>query len=182
MQIKQFDIEEIGYDGYQVSGYVSIYDTVDSHKDVVKKGAFDEAVSKWQSDKESNHIYLFSNHESKSLPVGKILQLTSDSVGLYMTAELTKDLEKAEEIRSDLLGGEEVGLSIGYIAKDSYTEGDIRYLESVDLVEVSLLTYKTPSNPYTFVSEQKATEDEIKLDTVEEIKAYLTVLEMINLS
>lgn len=166
-------IEPTYLTGYRIGGYASVFGVRDSHGDIVEKGAFTASLSKWNADRRLSPIYLFSDHNKDKgyLPIGKITDLREDDYGLWMEAELTPDNQTVEAIKSE--GFEGYGLSIGYFTEISRKEGSTRYLEQLDLIEISLV--ETASNPDAFISEVKNT-SKLELDR-EQLVELIAVME-----
>jgi HK97 family phage prohead protease len=102
-----------------------VFDRPDSGGDVVRKGAFAEAL------KRSGEVPLLLQH--KGQPVGRIVHLSEDRRGLRVIA-LVQDGRVGELVRRGLRG-----LSFGYRVREARAAGALRELFALDLVEVSLV-------------------------------------------
>jgi HK97 family phage prohead protease len=102
-----------------------VFDRPDSGGDVVKRGAFAEAL------KRRGEIPLLLQH--KGQPVGSIEHLSEDKRGLRVIAEVV-DARVRELVRRGLRG-----LSFGYRVREARPAGALRELRALDLVEVSLV-------------------------------------------
>jgi HK97 family phage prohead protease len=107
------------------AGYAAVFDRPDSGGDVVRKGAFAEAL------KRSGEVPLLLQH--KGQPVGRIVHLSEDRRGLRVIA-LVQDGRVGELVRRGLRG-----LSFGYRVREARAAGALRELFALDLVEVSLV-------------------------------------------
>lgn len=128
------NIEENGL----FSGYASVFNVVDKQNDLILPGAFKENLNK-------NKIKLLWQHDPSD-PIGNIVDIYENDVGLYITAHLLLGVQKAKEAYLMLKAGTIDGLSIGYIPikHDIDHETGARILKQVELWEISLVTF--PAN------------------------------------
>jgi hypothetical protein len=108
------------------AGYAAIFDRPDSGGDVVRKGAFAAVL------KRAAEVPLLLQHKGR--PVGFVEHLSEDSRGLRVIARV-EDGRAADMVRRGLKG-----LSFGYRVREAKTAGALRELQSLDLVEVSLVS------------------------------------------
>ena len=109
----------------RLAGYAAIFDRPDSGGDVVRKGAFAEAL------KRIGEVPLLLQH--KGQPVGTIEHLSEDRRGLRVIARV-ENKRASELVRRGLRG-----LSFGYRVQEARASGSLRELTDLDLVEVSLV-------------------------------------------
>jgi HK97 family phage prohead protease len=107
------------------AGYAAVFDRPDSGGDVVRRGAFVEAL------KRSLEVPLLLQH--KGAPVGRIEHLSEDRRGLRVIARV-EDGRVGDLVRNGLRG-----LSFGYRVREVRAAGALRELRALDLVEVSLV-------------------------------------------
>lgn len=107
------------------AGYAAVFDRPDSGGDVVRRGAFADAL------KRCGEVPLLLQHKGE--PVGRIEHLSEDKRGLRVIAEVV-DARVLELVRGGLRG-----LSFGYRVRESCVDGSLRELRALDLVEVSLV-------------------------------------------
>lgn len=107
------------------AGYAAVFDRPDSGGDVVRRGAFAEAL------KRAGEVPLLLQH--KGQPVGRIEHLSEDRRGLRVIARVA-DARAGELVRRGLRG-----LSFGYRVREAASAGGVRELRALDLVEVSLV-------------------------------------------
>lgn len=110
------------------AGYAAIFDRPDSGGDVVRKGAFAESL------KRNGTVPLLWQHQGQ--PIGKIEHLSEDGRGLRVIARLGEGAAKVGDLLS---GGKLKGLSFGYRVREAKQADGLRELQSLDLVEVSLV-------------------------------------------
>jgi HK97 family phage prohead protease len=108
-----------------VAGYAAVFDRPDSGGDVVRRGAFAEAL------KRVGDVPLLLQH--KGQPVGRIEHLSEDKRGLRVIAEVV-DARVGELVRRGLRG-----LSFGYRVREARSGTGLRELRALELVEVSLV-------------------------------------------
>lgn len=137
------------------SGYASVFNVVDKQNDLILPGAFKENLNK-------DKIKLLWQH-NQSEPIGYIIDIHENDVGLYITAHLLLGIQKAEEVYLMLKTGVINGLSIGYIPLeyDIDHESGARVLKQVELWEVSLVTF--PANLAAQVVNVKSQDNEQKM-------------------
>lgn len=137
----QFDLEvkTIRQDG-TFSGYASVFDLVDNHNDIIRKGAFKGTLGKGPE-----RIKLLWQHKQDE-PIGVFTQMFEDEMGLYVEGKLLMDVQRAKEAYTLLKQGIVQGLSIGYSPLHYHIDAKsgARELTEVELWEVSLVTF--PAN------------------------------------
>lgn len=148
LQLKSLSAEGV------FQGYASVFENIDQQYDKVVRGAFVE--------QKARDVKLLWQHRSAE-PLGKVLELREDDIGLNITAQLLMKLQRAQEAY-ELLQHEVInGLSIGYVPTDYHIEeSGIRVLTKVKLWEISLVTF--PANEearVTAVKESQALEEAI---------------------
>lgn len=121
-------------------GYASVFGVIDSQHDIVECGAFAEATGKG-----GRGVKLLWQHDTKQ-PIGRIITLREDRLGLYVEGELLLNLIQGAEAYALLKAGEVTGLSIGFTPQKWRTDkrSGVRHLQRVKLWEISLVTF--PAN------------------------------------
>lgn len=122
------------------AGYASVFNVVDSQHDMMLPGAF--ASTLYGRKRE---IKLLWQHDMRE-PIGVIEEVREDVNGLYVKGRLLMEIGRAREAYSLLKKGVVSGLSIGYSPLRYRLDADsgVRLLQSVDLWEISLVTF--PAN------------------------------------
>jgi HK97 family phage prohead protease len=116
------------------SGYASVFDVIDSGKDVVLKGAFTKSLNR-----DMNRIKILWQHDNRE-PIGIPLEIREDSRGLFIRAKLSKTqrgLDALILMRDNVVNE----LSIGYDTVQHSYKGAVRQLKEVKLWEVSPVTW-----------------------------------------
>lgn len=119
-----------------IEGYAAIFDEVDTGQDLIKKHAFRGCLSLGGRD-----FKLLFNHNPQE-PIGEIIEIYEDSVGLYIKAKL----DCAHRYTKDILDKLIDGLSIGYHTLSSSRKNNIRILEELDLWEISICAWPMNKN------------------------------------
>jgi len=161
------------------SGYGAVFGNVDSHGDVIEKGAFAKSLREWETRGKLpkmllQHGGLFGPVDDM-LPIGKWTSMEENSKGLKVEGELfALNTDRGALIYEGLKSGELDGLSIGYRAR-KYTMGTkphepIRRLHDIDLREVSIVTFG--SNEKALVGQVKSADIDA-LTTLSDCEAFL---------
>ncbi len=155
-----FEIKSILENG-GFSGYASVFDVVDSQKDIILKGAFSRAIKAGFSS-----IKLLWQHQMAQ-PIGYFTQMREDGRGLFVEGQLLLDVQKGREAYALLKSGAISGLSIGYnVVSSRFDEANlIRYIKEVDLFEISLVTF--PANDKAVVVAVKSSEEDVLLNSLD---------------
>lgn len=158
-EIKTEDIQENGI----FTGYASTFGgKPDSHGDVIRRGAFSSTIIK--GGRNGNGIPMLWMHNAEE-PIGIWLEIVENDKGLKVVGQLALEVQKGKEAYELLKLGAIKGLSIGWdVPRDSdgnvldgAIERDekkrIRYLNKVDLWEISLVSF--PSNRRAIITSVK---------------------------
>jgi HK97 family phage prohead protease len=123
------------------AGYAALFDRVDRGGDVVRKGAFAQAVAAGPT-----RVPLLWQHDAAT-PIGRIERLAEDDRGLRVIGRLTARSAAGRDAAALLKDGAVGGLSFGYRVKGkrerltSTLASPARELTDLELVEVSLVTF-----------------------------------------
>lgn len=153
------------------SGYGSVFNVEDGHKDIVMPGAFDDVI------KSGNPIKVYVNHGwmRDELPVGQWHDLKSDETGLFGHAKLETRMPRALDAYWATRSGLVEGLSIGYaLDKNGFdvregggrTIHKFKYLKEISIVE-------NASNKLAKISDIKSSVDlKNEIDELVELKDF----------
>jgi len=151
---RKFEIKAIDDEG-GFSGYGSVFDVVDSYKDVVVAGAFKNTIADFE---EKGDMPALLWQHSSAEPIGVWESIAEDEHGLKMSGRLALDVQRGREAHSLLKMGAVKGLSIGYSVPTGGQEFDkdsgINSLTEIKLFETSLVTF--PANESAQVTEVRA--------------------------
>lgn len=137
------DVKEVSEEG-EFNGYASVYDVIDSYREVVAPGAFANTLRKWNS--KGRLPPALWQHRSGE-PVGPFTRMYEDSKGLYVEGKLlVNDVQRAREARALMQAKAIGGMSIGFstVVEEWNSESKLLTLKEIDLWEVSIVTF--PAN------------------------------------
>jgi len=162
LKIRDFDlsVKSEGASGEFV-GYGSVFGVMDSYREIVEPGAFAESIA--EINRKGRPVPVLWQHRSGE-PIGVYDALREDGTGLQVEGRLAiGKVSRADEAHALMQMGAVSGLSIGYyVREDSFDEKTrVRSLKTLDLVEVSLVTF--PAN------------DEARVDTIKSKLAHGTL-------
>ena len=152
------DLEENMFEGYG-----SFFGNVDSHKDIVEKGAFKKTINE-----NKDRIKILWQHDTWQ-PIGKPVHMEEDSKGLYVKAKIAQT-ETGKEAMILMKEGIVNELSIGFsVIKDEWDrDTNIRKLKEIKLYEISAVTFA--SNPKATITGVKHEQFEMLLDELKQGK------------
>lgn len=157
------------------SGYGAVTGNIDAGGDMLLRGAFKDTLRQWEAKGKLPPMLLqhgggFLGGADDSLPVGKWTSMEENAKGLKVEGELfAMSTERGQYLYEGLKAGALDGLSIGYRVKE-FTQGTRageprRTLKSVDLVELSIVTF--PMNDKARVGSVKS------IQTIREFEDFL---------
>lgn len=125
------------------SGYASVFNIVDSQKDIVKPGCFENSLNKSRS----SYIKMLWQHQPEQ-PIGIFDEIREDNRGLYVSGRILLDLPQGRDAYHLIKEGAIDGLSIGFRAvKYSYRpSSSVRIISEADLLEISIVTFPANNN------------------------------------
>lgn len=131
-----------------VEGYASVFNVLDSHGDIIVKGAFENSL------KANKPVVMLWAH-SQSQPVGKWLEIREDDKGLFVRGQLNLNTQAGRDAFEHLKAEDITAFSIGYMVNPngSQLKNGVNYLLDVELAEISLVSL--PSNPEARVTSVK---------------------------
>ena len=141
---RPLNIKAIEDDG-TFSGYGSVFDVVDSYKDIVLPGAFKKSLADYEArGKMPKMLWQHASWE----PIGVWTKMVEDEKGLYVEGRLIMEVERAREAHALLKAGAVDGLSIGYDTPkggaEFNEEENVLELKQINLWETSIVTF--PAN------------------------------------
>ncbi|MAM13031.1 HK97 family phage prohead protease [Martelella lutilitoris] len=148
LQYKFAPLEAEIDDRGRVTGYASKFGIRDMGGDIVVKGAFSKSERKPK---------MLFQHDPGQV-VGVWDRIEEDNTGLYVEGRVNLGSTLGKDVHSNLEFGAIDGMSIGFRTKDAVKTKSGRELRSVDLWEVSFVTF--PMLPEALVSSVKSIEGE----------------------
>ena len=136
---RPLEIKAVNQDGL-FSGYASVFEEIDSYRDIVKRGAFEKTLADTES--KGRAVPILWQHDA-SKPIGVYTELKEDEHGLYVEGQLNMDVQQAREALSLLRQKALSGISIGYnsVRYDTDVKSGVRRLYELKLYEASLVTF-----------------------------------------
>lgn len=147
-----FEVKEVTAEG-TIEGYAAVFGNVDRGGDKILPGAFVESLRK--AAQQGQTVKMLFNHDPNQ-PIGVWEDLAEDAKGLWGKGRLVMEVPKAQEVHALLKAKALGGLSIGYVTDESDWDGNVRLLKSVQLYEVSPVTF--PMNERAKISSVKSAE------------------------
>lgn len=167
---RPFEIKKIEDSGW-FEGYASVFGELDSYRDVVVAGAFEESLETRYRAKGRKGVPMLDQHEART-PVGlfPIESVVEDAKGLKVGGQINMEVQRGRENHALAKQGALSGLSIGYTTQiDEWdASGSIRILRQVDLWEISMVTF--PAGDTARITSVKSIEG---LDTLSDCETLL---------
>jgi HK97 family phage prohead protease len=166
------EIKMAGDDTRSFSGYASVFGNIDSHGDIVAKGAFKNSLeeSKSANDWPSMLLQHGGPTTEDQMPIGVWTHMEENETGLRVEGKLAKT-KRGNDVY-ELLKMQPrpalSGLSIGFRANkyDLHKSGAVkRTLTKLDLVEVSLVV--NPSNRKATITRVKSRAEDAELEAAQ---------------
>ncbi|MDP3372559.1 MAG: HK97 family phage prohead protease [Candidatus Paracaedibacteraceae bacterium] len=180
MKIRTCDIlvKSLSVDGV-FKGYASVFDTEDAHGDVVQKGAFLRTLLHWRL--KGAWPKMLWQHAQDQV-IGVWTNMLEDDKGLYVEGKLLLEVEKAREayalLREKAIDRLSIGFQLKRSARGVFKEREVTFLNEVDLMEVSLVTFAANDDARVLTVKRK---DESYFgnctrEKIQELCSYLKVL------
>lgn len=158
----KFASEDVDAKTGEFSGYGAVFGNIDSHGDVIEKGAFKASLREWRKKSALPSMLIqhgYGLSEMSGVPVGVWSEMEEDDQGLKVKGRLINlDTDRGRTIHGAMKEGALRGLSIGYRAvKFRYGQKPAepyRTLSEVALFEVSVVA--EPSNEKARVAAMKS--------------------------
>ena len=123
-------------DSGTISGYASVWNKPDSFGDVLVRGAFAASLAAHRAN--GSRVLMLWSHDP-SRPVGTWDSIIEDDIGLRVEGRLVLDSTGGRDAHALTKAGALDGLSIGFVTRKATATQTGRRVESVDLIEVSLV-------------------------------------------
>jgi len=137
------EIKADGDEAGRFSGMAATFGNLDSHRDIIERGAFKDTLKK----RPARRIKMLWFHNMDE-PIGVFDTVEETEKGLFVEGRLALGVQRADEIHQLAKMGAIDSMSIGFRAPrdDQAFDADknIRHLKKIDLLEVSLVTF--PAN------------------------------------
>lgn len=155
MEHKTFpmDVKEVAKTG-EFSGYLSVFNNMDSYRDIVMPGAFKDTLAEWEGKGRLPPILWQHRYDE---PIGPFTKMVEDEKGLYVEGRLlVADVQRAREAHALLDHKVISGMSIGFetVSEKVDSANRIRKLTGIKLWEGSIATF--PANDASHIEAVKA--------------------------
>lgn len=151
---RPLNVKAVNEDG-SFEGYGSVFNVMDSYRDIVLPGAF-KASLKYHKQEKSSPALLWQHDPDN--PIGVWKSMEEDEHGLKMTGQLALGTQKGKEAYELLKMGAVKGLSIGFsIGEDGekFNEDEkVWELSQINLWETSIVTF--PANRAAQITDVRA--------------------------
>jgi hypothetical protein len=169
---RPFKIKAVEDDG-TFEGYGSVFNVIDSYRDIVLPGAFTDSL-KDHEEKDTQPALLWQHDSGK--PMGVWDEIAEDDHGLIMKGRLALGTQLGKEAHELMKMGAVKGLSIGYRVPKGGEEYDEEHnvwnLREIDLWETSVVTF--PANPSAQITDVRAALQDGIFPDVRDFEAFLT--------
>lgn len=156
--------------GGRFEGHASIFDVIDSYREVVVPGAFTSTISEWKAaGRFPPCLWQHFWYE----PIGPIVHMEEDELGLLVRGDLLiDDVPRAREARALMKAKAVTGMSFGFdVDEEEYdSRAGILKLKKIDLWEVSVVTF--PANEAAQIESVKSAFG-ARLPSVREFEDFL---------
>lgn len=148
------------------AGYAAVFGNVDSHGDLIEKGAFRATLGEWKARSSFPSMKLMHGtgpnpFSGSDVPIGKWTEMREDDRGLYVEGKLSgMNTDRGKFHYALMEDGALNGLSIGFKTRKalrSPTSEVKRRLQDLKLMEVSLVP--EGSNDQALITELKSWTD-----------------------
>ena len=127
----------------RIEAYASVFDTVDSYGDVVRRGAFADTLDEWKSSGKTIPLLYGHNFSDPFMNIGGVVEAAEDERGLKITADLDMDNPSAVQVLNLVKKGRLSEMSFAFNYRDAgpvvIDEKEYFEVRSVELFEVSVV-------------------------------------------
>lgn len=158
-------------DSGEFSGYLSVFNTVDSYREAVMPGAFVESLTDWASKGRLPPV-LWQHRGGE--PLGPFTKMQEDERGLYVEGRLLiNELQRAKEAHALMKHKVISGMSIGFetVGEEIDKPNRIRKLTKIKLWEGSIVTF--PANEDAQIDAVKSMMRDGQLPDLKTFEDYL---------
>ena len=136
-----FSFKTLGSHELRLTGYASVFNTLDHHNDIIAKDAFSESITRHE---QGYRVKLLWQHD-QTKPIGVINKLSQDSTGLFVEASINNTITQGREVISLIKQKAIDSFSIGFNIEESTLDSKgQRVILKANLWEVSIVTF--PAN------------------------------------
>lgn len=176
------DLSDVDPKNRRVSGYFSSFDTLDSDKDIIRKGAFAESILQRGPQSAGNRKIAHLWNHDWSQPIAKIIELFEDDFGLKFVSQLGRSVQANDVLlnyQDGILREHSVGfyyLAEGTKLVDDSRVGAYHDITNVELFEGSTVTFGSNSlTPVLDVYKSENVAEHLQL-LEDEMSKYINLL------
>ena len=162
-------------DGRTIAGIVVPYERVarvsdggPSYDEMFRRGAFAKTIRE-----RGDRVKLLSQHNSRTNPLGRAVELREDNAGLYGEFRVSKT-QAGDEALELVRDGALDSFSVGFAPVNHVTEGGVKVRTEVKLREASLVTF--PAYEDAMITGVRSTLDALANMTAEERAELIAAL------
>lgn len=156
------NVKSVDADSGVFEAYVSVFDNVDFHGDVVRRGAFKKTLDDWAHRGAPIPVLWSHRTDDPDYNLGHVLEAKETDHGLWIKAQLDLQAPKAVTVHRQMKGGRVREFSYAYMVTDGGPADDVDAFEirGARLFEVG----PTPigANPETELLDVKAAAEQIR--------------------
>jgi len=168
---RPLEIKAVADDG-TFEGYGSVFNVIDSYRDIVMPGAFTDTIKEHKAKNAMPALLWQHDHRD---PIGVWTDMEEDAHGLKMAGRLAMGTQKGRETHELLKMGAVRGLSIGFTVPkggEEYNEEHaVWHLKQINLWETSVVTF--PANPDAQVTEVRSALAQGIFPTIRDFEQFL---------
>lgn len=158
----------------EIEGFGSTFDNEpDAQNDRINPKAFNRTL------KSGHQIIMLSNHMPFNV-IGRWDEIKKTSKGLHVKGTLNLEIEEARKVHSHLKHGDYSGMSIGFFTEKEHFEDDVRVIDEIKLVEVSITPFPANQNAVVTAVKSQVLQgfDELNQEQKNQILGYIDALKM----
>jgi len=162
---KSISSVEVNKDG-QIRAYLTTFENTDVVGDVIKTGALDKYIQKFNSGQTDILRMLFQHNRSEI--IGKWDSLEIDEKGVIGTGTIFEEVSRGKDVKSLLMRGVLNSVSIGFRATEyrKNSDGGNDFYE-IELIETSVVDF--PANPEATILSVKSDDGVVNIRMLEKI-------------
>ena len=157
-------ITKADYETGEIQAYVTTFENKDVVNDVIKQGALDDFITKFENS-ETDIVRLLLNHD-RNLILGQWVKFEVDEYGVLGTAKLS-DVQSAKDVKTLIADGILGSVSIGFKSSDfeKNEDGGMDF-NKIELIETSIVD--RPANSQARITSVKSEDGSINKKLLEQ--------------
>ncbi len=167
------ELKAISEEG-EVEGFGSTFGgDPDAYGDIINPKAFNRTL------KSGRQIIMLSNHNPSEV-IGRWDEIKKTKKGLHLKGQLNLEIPEAKKVHSHLKHGDYSGMSIGFFTEKAHFEDDVRVIDEIKLVEVSITPFPANQNAVVTAVKSQALDgfEELDIDQQNQILGHINALNL----